>query len=64
MFSRISCRIATVNEDENAVPINLESSFRGSNTETPKKGSLILCMISFKQKRKIKEASAEISGFK
>ena len=47
MFSRIPCRMVTVYGDDNAVPTNLESSSSESNTETLKKGSLTLCVISF-----------------
>ena len=50
MFSRIPCRIATVYGDDNAGPTNLESSSSESNTETLKKGSLALCVISFEWK--------------
>ena len=50
MFSRIPCRMAIVNGDENAVPTNLESSSSESNTKIPKKGSLTLRVISFERK--------------
>ena len=50
MFSRIPCRMAIVNGDENALPKNLDSGSSESNTETPKKGSLILCVILFERK--------------
>ena len=50
MFSRIPCGMATVNEDENAIPTNLESSSSESNTKTPKKGSLTYRVMSFEQK--------------
>ena len=50
MFSRIPCRMAIVNGDENAVPTNLESSSSEGNTKIPKKGSLTLRVISFERK--------------
>ena len=50
MFSRIPCKMAIVNGDENALPKNLDSGSSESNTETPKKGSLILCVILFERK--------------
>ena len=59
MFSRILCRITTVNGKKNAVPTNLESSSSESNTETPKKGSLILCVILFERKQ---QDQGSISG--
>ena len=40
MFSRIPCGMAAINRDENAAPVNLESSSSESNTKTPKKGQL------------------------
>ena len=64
MFSRIPCRMATVNGDENAVPTNLESSSSESNTKTPKKGQLHFPWYCSSKNSKIKEASAETSGFK
>ena len=59
MFSRILCRITTVNGKKTAVPTNLESSSSESNTETPKKGSLILCVILFERKQ---QGQGSISG--
>ena len=47
MFSRIPCRMVSVNWGENAAVTNLESSSSESNPETPKKRSLTLCIILF-----------------
>ena len=59
MSSRIPCRMATVNGDENAVPICLESSLSESNTKNPEKGSITPCVILFKQKQ---QDQGSISG--
>ena len=64
MFSRIPCGMAAVNRDENAAPVNLESSSSESNTKTPKKGQLHFVWYCSSENSKIKEASAETSGFK
>ena len=64
IFSHIPCRMATANGDENAVPTNLESSSSESNTKTPKKGQLHFPWYCSSKNSKIKEASAETSGFK
>ena len=45
MFSRIPCKMAAVNGDENAVPTNLESSSSESNTKTRKRVNYTLCDI-------------------
>ena len=67
MFSRIPCRMAPVNGDENAAPSNLESSYSDSNTETSKKGSLTLGVILFewrarRQKRQQKSLVLSKNG--
>ena len=51
--------MATVNGDENAVPICLESSLSESNTKNPEKGSITPCVILFKQKQ---QDQGSISG--
>ena len=37
MYSCISCRMATINERENAVPTDLESNSSDSSFKTPKR---------------------------
>ena len=64
MFSRIPCRMVSVNGDENAVPTNLESSSSERNTKAPKKGQLHFAWYCSSKNSKIKEALVETSSFK
>ena len=64
MFSRIPCRMATVNGDENTVPTNLESSSSERNTKILKKGQLHFAWHCSSKSSKIKDASVETSSFK
>ena len=59
MFSCIPCRMATINGDENAVRINLESSSSESNTKTPKKGHLHFVLHCSSENSKINKASVK-----